>query len=55
MRTYELKTLGDGTQYLEMTDENGQLWGVPMVASNSDYENYLNPVEHLTEIVPASD
>jgi hypothetical protein len=48
MRTYELKTLGDGTKYLEMTDENGQLWGVPMVAGNSDYENYLNPVEHLT-------
>ena len=49
-KTYELKTYEDGTQALQMTDENGQVWGVPMVAGNSDYENYLNPVEHLTEI-----
>jgi hypothetical protein len=26
-----------------MTDENGQVWGVPMVEGNADYENYLNP------------
>ena len=42
-KTYELKTFGDGTKYLEMTDENGQIWGVPMVAGNADYERYLNP------------
>ena len=46
MRTYELKTLGDGTQYLEMTDENGQIWGVPMVAGNSDYQRYLRWLEN---------
>jgi hypothetical protein len=42
-KTYELKTFEDGTKYLEMTDENGQIWGVPMVAGNADYERYLNP------------
>jgi hypothetical protein len=43
MRTYELKTFEDGTQALQMTDENGQVWGVPMVSGNADYERYLNP------------
>ena len=43
MKTYELKTFEDGTQALQMTDENGQIWGVPMVAGNADYERYLNP------------
>jgi len=47
MKTYELKTLADGTQYLEMTDENGQVWGVPMVAGNADYERYLNPTAQI--------
>jgi hypothetical protein len=55
-KTYELKTLGDGTQYLEMTDENGQLWGVPMVSGNADYERYLNPeAEHFTPSVTNGD
>jgi hypothetical protein len=51
MRTYELKTFEDGSKYLAMTDENGQIWGVPMVAGNSDYENYLNPAGQSTPIV----
>ena len=42
-KTYELKTSYDGKEYLEMTDENGQIWGVPMVSGNADYERYLNP------------
>ena len=41
MKTFELKTFEDGTKYLEMTDENGQIWGVPMVEGNSDYAAYL--------------
>ena len=32
------------------TSEDGEVACIPMVAGNSDYENYLNPVEHLTEI-----
>ena len=51
--TYKLKTveLQEGTtEILEMTDENGVVSCVPMVAGNADYEAYLNPVEHLTEI-----
>jgi hypothetical protein len=52
-KTYELKTFEDGSKYLEMTDENGQIWGVPMVEGNADYERYLNPeAEHFTPILP---
>ena len=32
------------------TDENGEMAFIPKVAGNADYEFYLNPVEHLTEI-----
>ena len=32
------------------TDENGEMAFIPKVAGNADYEAYLNPVEHLTEI-----
>ena len=51
--TYKLKTieLQEGTtEILEMTDANGVVSCVPMVAGNADYEAYLNPVEHSTEI-----
>jgi hypothetical protein len=47
--------------YTEITDSNlagtiirhnedGTDTYIPMVAGNADYEFYLNPVEHLTEI-----
>lgn len=55
--TYKVKTIElqeNTTQILEMTDENGVISCVPMVAGNADYEAYLNPVEHLTEIVPGA-
>jgi hypothetical protein len=41
MNTFELKTTEDGTQFLEMTDVNGQVWGVPFDPANSDYQTYL--------------
>jgi hypothetical protein len=53
--SYELKTieLQEGTtEILEMTDTNGVISCVPMVAGNSDYEAYLNPVEDSTEKIP---
>ena len=44
--TYKLKNIGtsDGIiEILEMTDSNGVVSTVPMVAGNADYEAYLNP------------
>jgi hypothetical protein len=55
MNTYEIKQDISGNDYLEMTTPDGVVSFVPMVAGNADYEAYLNPVEHLTEIVPADE
>lgn len=41
MKTFTLKVFESGQEYLEMIDENGQVWGVPMDESNSDYIAYL--------------
>lgn len=53
--TYEVKTNAFGVDYLEMTTPDGVVSFVPMFAGNADYEAYLNPVEHLTEIIPADE
>lgn len=55
MNTYEIKQTLDGIDYLEMTSADGTVSIVPMFEGNSDYQAYLNPVEHLTEIVPSGD
>lgn len=49
-KTYKEITPAIGDAYLEMTDDDGTIRFVPMVAGNADYEAYLNPdkVEHLT-------
>jgi len=53
MNTYEIKQTIDGTNYLEMTTPDGVVSFVPMVASNADYEAYLNPKkEQSTPILP---
>ena len=54
--TYKLKTieLQEGTtEILEMTDANGVVSCVPMVAGNADYEAYLkkDKAEQSTPIV----
>ena len=49
MNTYEIVKNEFG-EMLKQTDETGFVSWVPMVAGNADYEAYLNPVEHLTEI-----
>jgi hypothetical protein len=44
--------------YTEIFDRDGNLqcvnrsdgWSIPIDPANSDYQAYLNPVEHLTEI-----
>jgi hypothetical protein len=54
--TYELKTreLFEGSvEILEMTDANGVISTVPMVAENADYQRYLNPeAEQFTPNLP---
>jgi histone deacetylase complex regulatory component SIN3 len=53
MNTYEIKQDISGNDYLEMTTPDGVVSFVPMVAGNSDYENYLNPkAEQSTPILP---
>ena len=37
------------------TDEDGKTWSIPKDPANSDYQVYLNPVEHLTEIIPTDE
>lgn len=44
MNTYEVKQDIAGNDYLEMTTPEGAVSFVPMVAGNTDYEAYLNPV-----------
>ena len=47
--TYTIKKDLIGTEYIEGVIGDTVLT-LPMVAGNADYEAYLNPVEHLTEI-----
>ena len=36
---------------IKATNENGVIFWIPADPANSDYQAYLNPVEHLTESV----
>ena len=53
--TYKVITNDRGDSYIEMTTPDGVVSFVPMVDGNADYQAYLNPVEHLTEIVPSGE
>jgi hypothetical protein len=48
--TYEEYTTEFGSKFIKRTDEDGKIWWIPVDEANSDYQAYLNPVEHLTEI-----
>ena len=55
MPTYEEVKNADGIVIsISRTDENGEVWSIPVSPENSDYQAYLNKdkpkVEHLTEI-----
>jgi len=56
MKTYEVITV-QGQEVIQCLNEDGSISFIPKDPANSDYQAYLNPdkVEHLTEIVPASD
>ena len=46
MTTYEIITIPGNdivadTKYVQRTDDNGQVWSIPMDESNSDYQAYL--------------
>ena len=47
--TYEIIE-AKNARSLKRIDENGDVAWVPFDPANSDYQAYLNPVEHLTEI-----
>ena len=44
-----------GNTMIKRTDEDGKVWWIPTDPANSDYQAYLNPMEHLTEIIPADE
>ena len=48
--TYTENTDDFGTKSIARIDENGIEAWIPCDPANSDYQAYLNPVEHLTEI-----
>jgi anti-sigma regulatory factor (Ser/Thr protein kinase) len=48
--TYTEKSNELGWEYIERTNEDGSISVIPKDEGNSDYQAYLNPVEHLTEI-----
>jgi hypothetical protein len=52
---YEEVTNELGNKSIKRTDPDGTIWWIPIDEANSDYQAYLNPVEHLTEIVPANE
>jgi hypothetical protein len=47
---YEEVTNELGATLIKRTDADGKVWWIPVDETNSDYQAYLNPVEHLTEI-----
>jgi hypothetical protein len=47
---YEEITNELGEVMIKRTDADGSVWWIPTDPANSDYQAYLNPVEHLTEI-----
>ena len=49
--TYEKVTNDFGVELIKRTDENGLVAWIPLDPANSDYQAYLNPVEHLTEMI----
>lgn len=53
-KTYTEKTDELGWKYIEAIDSDkpGSVIVIPIDPANSDYQAYLNPVEHLTEILP---
>lgn len=40
---------------IKRTDEDGIVLWIPIDPANSDYQQYLNPTEHLQTIVPQVD
>ena len=50
MAIYTQATNADGIQFIVRDNADGTETWIPCVETNSDYQAYLNPVEHLTEI-----
>lgn len=52
---YEKVTSEFGVDFIKRTNEDNSVTFIPVDEANSDYQAYLNPVEHLTEIIPADE
>jgi len=50
MPTFEPFTSETGNEFIKRFNEDGSVSFIPVDEANSDYQAYLNPVEHLTEI-----
>ena len=48
--TYEELDNGTNQKFIRRFNEDGSYSDIPVDEANSDYQAYLNPVEHLTEI-----
>jgi hypothetical protein len=46
---YEEHTTEMANTNIKRIDPDGTIWWIPADPANSDYQAYLNPVEHLTE------
>ncbi len=54
--TYKEIETESGYSYIEMTNENGEVFSIPKDPTNSDYQRYLNPeAEQSTPIVTANE
>jgi hypothetical protein len=49
--TYEIINNDNARPVIKRVDEDGNEAWIPTDPSNSDYQAYLNPVEHLTDVV----
>jgi hypothetical protein len=51
MPTYEeIKDDKGAITSIRRTDENGEVWSIPVDPANSDYQRYLNPADEAEAI-----
>ena len=55
MSNYRKETSPSGQDFIVRTNDDGSESWIPKDEANSDYQAYLNPVEHLTEILPTDE
>lgn len=51
---YEIIKMDSGNEIIKATSSDGKILWIPMDEANSDYQQYLNPTEHLQTRVPGA-